>query len=59
LLAVSSASSTYVKYASLPPPTRLNIVFDLEMVLKGDPKVLGRANKIYKGPIIRYYLKEV
>jgi hypothetical protein len=34
-----SASSTYnlkvtrVKYASSPPPSRLNIIFDLEMVL--------------------------
>jgi hypothetical protein len=33
LLASSSASSTYVKYASSPPPSRLNIIFDLEMVL--------------------------
>src|SRR5664280_2879913 len=33
LLAASSASSTYVKYASSPPPCRLNIIFDLEMVL--------------------------
>jgi hypothetical protein len=32
LLASSSASSTYVQYASSPPPSRLDIIFDLEMV---------------------------
>jgi hypothetical protein len=31
-LAASSASSTYVKYASSPPPCRLDIIYDLEMV---------------------------
>jgi hypothetical protein len=30
-LASSSASSTYVQYASSPPPCRLDIIFDLEM----------------------------
>jgi hypothetical protein len=29
-----SASSTYVQYALSPPPSRLNIIFDLEMVLR-------------------------
>ena len=28
----SSASSTYIKYASSPPPSRLDIIFDLELV---------------------------
>jgi hypothetical protein len=35
LLAASSASSTYVKYASSPPPYRLDIISDLKMVLIG------------------------
>jgi hypothetical protein len=29
----SSASSTYVQYVSSPPSCRLDIIFDLEMVL--------------------------
>ena len=33
LLASLSASSTYGLYASSPPPSRLNIIFDLEMEL--------------------------
>jgi len=31
LLASSSASSTYVQYASSPPPSRRDIIIDLEM----------------------------
>jgi hypothetical protein len=31
LLAASSASSTYVQYASSPPPSRRDIIIDLEM----------------------------
>ncbi len=39
LLASSSASSTYVQYASSPPSSRRDIIIDLEMeleILMGD-----------------------
>jgi hypothetical protein len=39
LLTSLSASSMYVQYASSPPHSRLNIIFDLEMVLATDGKI--------------------
>ena len=49
----SSASSTYVQYASSPSPCRLDIIFDLEVVLyNGDSLITSgtEGSKMYCAP---------
>jgi hypothetical protein len=45
LLAASSVSSKYVKYASSPPSCRLDIIFDLEMVLIDGSKAMTKYER--------------